>query len=49
MVYISQLEYKKGVKCEQVCQREYETADKAKSNKLSFLRKCIELNYNQHW
>lgn len=43
------LKFKQDVKCAKVCQKDYDPTNKESSTKLNFMRKSIELNYNQHW
>ncbi|XP_052784678.1 transmembrane 9 superfamily member 2-like [Mya arenaria] len=43
------LEFKKNVECASICIKTYKKDDKDSSKKLNFMRKSIELNYNQHW
>lgn len=43
------LKFKKDITCAKVCEKKYVPGDKDSTQKLNFMRKSIELNYNQHW
>lgn len=43
------LEFLRPVGCQQVCEKKYAPNDKDSTQKLTFLKKGIGLNYHQHW
>lgn len=43
------LEFKKNLKCKQVCERTYKSNLKADKKKLSDLKRAMNLNYYHHW
>lgn len=43
------LEFKESVTCKKLCVKEYDNSKQDDIKKLNFMRKSLELNYNQHW
>lgn len=43
------LEFLKTENCKQVCEKKYTAKDKDSTQKLTFLKKGLGLNYHQHW